>query len=61
MAHVGVGDNVILQGGLEMRKYVKRRVNYQTLSVLNKLYHSFPWKHRIVLTYVNRTPIVLYF
>ena len=48
MAHVGVGDNVILQGGLEMRKYVKRRVNYQTLSVLNKLYHSFPWKHRIV-------------
>lgn len=48
MAPVGVGDNVILQGGLEKRRYVKRHVNKQTLSVLNKLYHSFYAKYRFV-------------
>ena len=48
MAPVGVGDNVILQGGLEKRRYVKRHVNKQTLNVLNKLYHSFCAKYKFV-------------
>lgn len=48
MAPVGVGDNVIFQGGLEIRGYVKRHANKHLLSLLNKLNNAFSGKYRFV-------------
>lgn len=60
MAPVGVGINVILQGGIGDKKYPVN-ANKRIYRVSNKLYSNFSRAPVICLTYVNRTPIVSYF